>query len=114
MSYCQSCANLERALAEETERSSRATTLLEDERRRYRFQIKRAEKAEADLARLTEENEALRKDAERYRWLRDNNDPELWDELADINEGPSTDEQADLGASAAWDAAIDAAIKEGS
>lgn len=62
MSYCQSCANLERALAEETERSSRATTLLEDERRRYRFQLKRAEKAEADLARLAEENEALREE----------------------------------------------------
>lgn len=55
---------------------------------------------ESELRRLHAENKALRADAERYRWLRDNPWPPVLE--ADIL----------LHRNARWDAEIDAAMKE--
>lgn len=63
------------------------------------------------LRRLQAENEALRADAERYRWLRD---PKRLNEGADVGDlyvGVESDERWGLAGPDA-DAAIDAAMKE--
>lgn len=64
-------------------------------------------KAAAELRRLHDENEALRKDAERYRWLREFYSPEcIGRYMTDIDRGWYGD-GIDL------DDAIDAAMKKG-
>jgi hypothetical protein len=72
-----------------------------------------AQQAAAELRRLTAEVEALRKDAERYRWLRD----EAWGgnnkrgpHLVEFKPGHTPSFFTELAEQAA-DAAIDAAMK---
>lgn len=60
-------------------------------------------KAEAELRRLHAENQALHKDAARYRWLREGNDAKhgaAWHVAVNLY-------------GCEWDAAIDAARKQG-
>lgn len=69
-----------------------------------------AEKAAAELRRLVAENEALRADAEMYRWLRDNSNNWSWNPSKyndDVVSGFTASSTGYLGYSFA--AAIDAA-----
>jgi hypothetical protein len=62
------------------------------------------EQQDAEIARLTAENAALRKDAERYRWLRDSAGNDIMEKLMAECSPPRWDELVD--------AAIDAAMGE--
>ena len=51
--------------------------------------------AAQEMARLKDENDALRKDAERYRWLRDHGCPSMESWFYELRAGEITKDQAD-------------------
>ena len=97
--YQRDLAAVREELAQERERAERAEQKLADERAMHGLTIKRAERAEARA-------EAAEKDAGRYRWLRD----ESW---KGINGTFAARWCLVANRGAGLDAAIDAAIAEG-